>query len=208
MKLIYFFAPLSLLSLINTGLKYSVIKTHKGFTLLELLVSLSVMSILAAIAIPNFNSVIVRMRVDNEISELHRMLLVTRNTAINSGQKTILCPLDNTLQCSTQWQNELSVFIDVNDNKLFDANEKVVKVRAKIIVGDELVYGKGRKKITFKPTGQLSGLANGTFRYCPKDYSNFSRGIIVARSGRVYQSSDIDNDGIDENRGNKEINCQ
>ncbi|MFT6987854.1 MAG: type IV fimbrial biogenesis protein FimT [Psychromonas sp.] len=188
---------------------YSVISNPsiKGFTLIELMVSISVTSILAVIAVPNFSNFIVKIRVNNEISQLHRMLLITRNTAINSGHKVIICPLDNNSQCTTQWQNKLSVFVDVNNNKLFDVNEKVIKVRPKITSGDALIYGKKRNKITFKPTGQLSGLANGTFRYCPQSHKKYSRGIVVARSGRVYQSSDIDNDGIDENRGNKEINC-
>lgn len=178
-----------------------------GFTLLELLVSISVTSILAAIALPNLSSFIVKMRVDNEISQLHRMLLTTRNAAINSGQKAIICPLDYNYQCTSQWHNELSVFIDVNDNKKFDNNEQVIRIRSEINSEDKLIYGKGRNKITFKPTGHLSGLANGTFRYCPESHKKYSRGIVVARSGRVYQSTDINNDGIDENRGNKQINC-
>jgi type IV fimbrial biogenesis protein FimT len=179
----------------------------KGFTLIELIVAISVISILAAIAVPNFNDFIIKVRVDNEVSNLHRVLLIARNSAINSGQKAILCPLEKNAQCTTNWQNKLSVFIDTNNNKLFDASEKVLKIRAAITTGDTLLYGKDRNKITFKPTGQLSGLANGTFRYCPKDYKKYSRGIVVALSGRVYQSSDIDNDGIDENRGSKEISC-
>lgn len=179
----------------------------KGFTLIELMVSISVTSILAAIAVPNFSEFIVQLRVDNEIASLHRMLLITRNAAINSGHKAIICSLNNSFQCTGQWQNELSVFVDVNDNKKFDTNENVISIRAEINTSDKLVYGKGRNKITFKPTGQLSGLANGTFRYCPRDHKNLSRGIVVARSGRLYPSSDIDNDGIDEKRGGEEINC-
>lgn len=179
-----------------------------GFTLIELMVSISVISILAAIAVPNFSDFIIKMRVDNEISKLHRMLLLTRNSAINSGQRTIVCPLNSSYQCTEQWQNELSVFVGVNSNTMFDANEKIIRIKPAITVGDELVYGKGRNKITYQPTGQLSGLTNGTFRYCPQSHKHNSRGIVVARSGRIYQSSDIDNDGIDENRGNKEISCK
>ena len=188
-------------------LAIAFIARTKGFTLIELMISVSVTSILAALAIPNYSQFIVQMRVDNEISQLHRILLITRNAAINSGQKAIVCPLDESQQCTSQWQNELSVFIDVNDNKTFDGNEKIIRIRPAIKTNDKLIYGKGRTKITFKPTGQLSGLVNGTFRYCPQRYKNYSRGIIVARSGRLYQSSDIDNDGVDENRGNKEISC-
>ncbi|MBL4822037.1 MAG: GspH/FimT family pseudopilin [Colwellia sp.] len=183
-------------------------RSLKGFTLIELIVSISITSILAAIALPSYSDFIVKMRVNNEISKLYRMLLITRNAAINSGHKAIICPLDNSFQCTSQWQKELSVFIDVNNNKKFDASEKILTIRAAIKTKDKLVYGKGRNKITFKPTGHLSGLANGTFRYCPQNYKNHSRGIVIARSGRLYQSSDIDNDGIDENRGNKEIKCE
>lgn len=179
-----------------------------GFTLIELIVSISITSILVAIAVPNFSDFIIKMRVDNDIYQLHRMLLITRNAAINSGHKAIICPLNNNFQCTTQWQNELSVFVDVNSNKMFDANEKVIRIKPAIKIGDELVYGKGRNKITYQPTGQLSGLTNGTFRYCPQSHKHNSRGIVVARSGRVYQSSDNDNDGIDEDRRNKEISCK
>jgi type IV fimbrial biogenesis protein FimT len=137
------------------------------------------------------------------------MLLLTRNSAINAGQKAILCPLNTNFECTTQWHNELSVFIDINDNKVFDyhKNEKILRIKSAITSDDTLIYGKGRTKITFKPTGQLSGLANGTFRYCPKNHKNKARGIIVARSGRVYQSADINNDGLDENRRYKKITC-
>lgn len=179
----------------------------RAFTLVELMVSVSITSILAAIAIPNYSDFIVQMRVDNEISQLHRMLLITRNSAINSGHKAILCPLNNSFQCTTQWQNELSVFIDANSSKAFDAGEKIITIKEAINSGDSLVYGKGRDKITFKPTGHLSGLANGTFRYCPKTHRNRARGIIIARSGRFYQSKDINNDGIEENRSYKKITC-
>jgi len=192
-------------------LKHDSLKTLftnlKGFTLIELMVSVTVASILAVIAIPNYNDFIIKIRVDNEISQLHRMLLMTRNTAINSGQNTILCPLNIALQCSDQWKNDLSIFIDINNNKMLDINESVLKIKEKIPAGDKLVYGIGRTMITFKANGQLRGLANGTFRYCPKNYKEYARGIIIARSGRIYQSSDIDNDGIDENRGNIEIKC-
>ena len=179
----------------------------KGVTLIELIVSISVTAILATIALPNFNEFIIKIRVDNEISQLHRMLLITRNSAINSGQKTILCPLSNNSQCTTQWQNELSVFVDVNNNNQLDANEKVIKKSTAIKTDDTLIYGKTRTHVTFSPTGQLSGLTNGTFRYCPKDNTQYARGVVVARSGRIYQSEDMNNDGRDENRGNKAINC-
>lgn len=179
----------------------------RGITLIELMLSISVTSILAVIAIPNFHDFMVKLRVDNEISTLHRMLLVTRNTAINNAQNVILCPLNHNLHCTDQWHNQLTIFIDSNNNKVFDTNERVLRIKEAIIAEDQLIYGKDRTSVIFNATGQLSGLSNGTFRYCPKDHEDYARGIIVARSGRVYQSHDSNNDGIDENRGGIKIKC-
>ncbi|WP_426360010.1 pilus assembly FimT family protein [Pseudocolwellia sp. HL-MZ19] len=49
-------------------------KKQQAFTMVELLVGISVVAILAAVALPSLNSFTVSMRVDNEISELHRLL--------------------------------------------------------------------------------------------------------------------------------------
>ena len=181
----------------------------KGFTLVELMVSISILSILVTLSVTNLNSFTIKTRVDNEISELQRLLLTTRNYAINSGEKVTICPLNTNNICTTNWHDELSVFIDSNNNQRFEptAQELQIKVKAAVTHGDQLVYGKNRTRITYKPTGQLSGLTNGTFRYCPLGYQEYSRGIIIARSGRLYVSTDIDGDGKDENRSAKKMRC-
>lgn len=180
----------------------------KGFTFIELIISIAVLSILVVIAVPNFNSFITQMRVDNEISALYRLLLVTRNASINSGQRAIACPLNINAECTTKWHEEISVFIDVNNNNIFNAgDESIIKVKPAIKLNDQLIYGQGRNKIIYQPTGHLSGLSNGTFRYCPKMYPEKSRGIIISISGRLYMSSDLDHDGKDEKRNKKEITC-
>lgn len=180
-----------------------------GTTLIELITTISIVSILTAIAGPNLNDFIVEMRVDNEISRLSRLLLTARNHSINSGQNTILCPLAPNGTCTQNWHQELSVFIDVNGNQQFDSagNETLITTKSSIKISDTLKYAKSRTKITYQPTGHLFGLANGTFRYCPEGHLDKSRGIIIARSGRFYASTDINHDGIDETRSNNIISC-
>ena len=182
-----------------------------GFTLVELMVSVSILSILAIVAIPNFSSFIVKMRVDSQISQLHRLLLTARNTAINSSYPVVVCPLNNSFQCSTNWQQEISVFIDINNDNSFspDSDETIIKVKKAVKPNEKLQYGLNRNRITFAPTGRTIGWgSNGTFKYCPNGHKNLSRGIVVATSGRFYPSTDIDHDGKDESRGGKEIVCR
>ena len=57
----------------------------KGFTLVELLITVSLVGILAAIAIPSFNSSIQSSKADSEVSDLQRSLNFARLEAINRG---------------------------------------------------------------------------------------------------------------------------
>jgi len=180
----------------------------QGLTLVELMTSISITGILLSIALPNYQDFIVKMRVDNEIAQLQRLLLITRNSAINSGTNAILCPLENNVICSGDWNKPLTIFIDSNKNQQFDPiTEKLVYYKDGIKSGDKLIYAKYRDKITFAPTGNLSGLSNGTFRYCPQNKPNLVRGIIIAISGRFYTSKDTNQDGVEERRSGTKLQC-
>ena len=187
----------------------SKIKLPLGMTLVELMVSISITSILTTVALPSFNVFIVQLRVDNEISRLARLLLTARNHAISSEDNVIICPLSNNGACTENWHKELSVFVDSNGNQQFDSanNELLVATKSSVKSGDILTYAKTRTKITYQATGHLFGLSNGTLRYCPKGYQDKSRAIVVARSGRFYASTDSNNDGYDETRSNQIIEC-
>jgi type IV fimbrial biogenesis protein FimT len=183
----------------------------KGFTLIELIVSISIASILAAIAVPNFSAFLSQMRVDNEISVLYRLLFTARNAAINNALPVTICPLNDDNQCTTLWQNEISVFIDLNNNNIYDPNNNEILIRTKSAIknDDKLQYGLWRSRIIYAPTGRTAGWgSNGTFKYCPKGYPEQSRAIRIATSGRLYISSDIDQDGREEVRSGSEINCR
>ena len=114
-----------------------IMRNSQGLTLLELMVSLSIVSALLIIALPNYQDFIIKMRVDNEIHQLQRLLLVTRNNAINSGSNTILCPLDGGTICNGDWNSELSIFIDLNDNQQFDSiSERLILTKEGIDKGE------------------------------------------------------------------------
>ena len=178
----------------------------RGFTLVELMVGIAIMGVALAIALPNFNNWLVQIRVDNEISQIHRLLLTARNTAINLGHEVIVCPLDKK-SCVNDWSREISAFVDVNNNGDYDSadNETIIRVKAAIDSADDLAFP--RASVTYQPTGQAGGSA-GTFVYCPNNLPQFNRGVVLSLRGRAVQTRDIDDDDIDETRGGEDITCE
>lgn len=186
---------------------FSSAYSKRGFTLIELIVAIAIVAILSAIALPNMNNFLVKMRVDNEITELQRLLLTARNMAINTGKITTVCPLTSGV-CTNNWQDEISVFTNdantsVNGNA-FAANDELIKVKEAIRSGDELQYT--QNSVIYTPDGRLLTAA-ANFSYCPQDKEDESRGISISLSGRSYTSSDTDNDSKDEDREGNEIVC-
>jgi type IV fimbrial biogenesis protein FimU len=79
----------------------------KGFTLVELLVTVSVVGILAAIAIPNFSSTLQNNRAETEVSDLQRALNYARLEAINRGVSVKIAPTSG-----SDWTTELQVSLN------------------------------------------------------------------------------------------------
>ena len=71
-----------------------------GFTLMELLITMSIVAILATIAIPSFQSMITRMRMDSEINSLITDLNFGRSEAIKQGLPINVCPYTGNI-CNT-----------------------------------------------------------------------------------------------------------
>jgi len=175
------------------------------------MVSIAVLGVVTAIAMPSLSEFRVKMRVDNEIAQLQRMVLTTRNTAINLEQNVTLCPLNGSNTCTNNWAGELTVFVDLDQDNVFEPGavpaEILIKIKKAVSTTDTLNYT-GFSRITFASTGLLLiNSGSGTFSYCPNGYSHLNRAVIVSPSGRTYQSTDTDNDGEDEDRNNSAITC-
>lgn len=185
-------------------------RNGKGFTLIEMLIAISIMGCLFLISTPKLDRFLTSTHVDNQISTLQRLLLLTRNASINYQLPVTFCPLDMHNHCSNTWGNELSVFTDINNNKQLNIGlgERVLSVKKPIAAEYTLQYGTTRIGVTYAPTGRLSGWGqNATFKVCPKSDLSLTRGITVAVSGRLYPSFKNNNQGPDRNRSGVPITC-
>lgn len=168
----------------------------KGFTLMELLITIAIAAILMGIAIPSFQSLISSTRISTQTGILFNALVMTRSHAITSSSRTILCPSLDGKQCNSdnKWNHQLIVFEDRNRNGQRDEeNEPVVQTtesaeQLNVFSGSSYTSIGARKKVTYFPTGHSYG-STITLTLCDKQKATDPRMILLSNSGRPRVSS-------------------
>ena len=91
-----------------------------GVTLIELLVTISIMAILLAIATPSYNSTINGTRMSGEINDLLNSLNFARSEAVKRGLRVDVCPQNGAVCGSgvTDWSSGWYVLLDSTSTQL------------------------------------------------------------------------------------------
>jgi len=131
-----------------------------GLTLIELMVVISVVAILLAIATPSFMKTIQRNRVATEVNSLVADLQLARGQAIKEGMPVTVCISNDGASCSTTlktWQTGWISFSDSNANHVVDSGETIL--RRQVAFSGTDTFGNGSTSwITYSRDGFLSPL--------------------------------------------------
>ena len=184
-------------------------KTVKGFSLIEIMVVIAIISILASMTESEFSSLIKKYKIKSEVNKWHLALNLARQSAITSNHIVTLCPSLDGINCGSTWPSGAIIFVDINKNHDRDVNELILQTIEPAEKTHTISWRafQNRNYVQFQQNG-FTWNQNGTLRICNNDPSlKYNRALIVTRSGRIRLSIDSDDDGVEEDAQGNKISC-
>ena len=131
----------------------------RGFSMVQLMVTLTIIAILTGLAVPGYRYVTTSTRISGEVNNLLGDLQFARYQAIKQGQPVTVCPAatpyTGCLSASTtNWTSGWIVFNDVNGNGTVDTGEAVIRIQQALSGTDTLtLLTGGTGRVTFNREG-------------------------------------------------------
>jgi type IV fimbrial biogenesis protein FimT len=146
-----------------TNAVYSVAdRRHgSGFTLIELITTITIGAILLAIGVPSFKFVTSANRASSEINALLGDMQFARGEAIKEGLTVTICAAANGAPpClgTTAWQNGWIVFSDIAGTGVFGGTDVQLKMQKTFSSTDTLTADNAITSVTFSREGFTSSL--------------------------------------------------
>jgi len=170
---------------------YSSLAPLSGFTLLNLLITLTISVILATAGIPSLQHVLNNHQANNAYQALFTLIQFTRIQSINYSGQVILCPTLDQQNCINDWNQELMVFVDTDNDENRNENEQLLHIKDATL-DDETIHWKASgslRYLRFKADGSTRN-QNGRLTYClEKEEKLYARQIIMYRTGRARKAN-------------------
>ena len=185
---------------LNLSRELIIINKLHAFTLIELLLTIMILSVLTLLVLPSYFGYQSRYAVSLKAWEIKTALELARSIAIAQYTQIKVCPVNSDFRCVPHSGTNLIVFKDSNNNHQWNKNEHLYKQIA-IEQFNTKLSASGRPFIRLKQNGE--SMESGNIALCDPEKTDFAKQVIFFHSGRVRISQDQDADGYDEKIGRK-----
>jgi type IV fimbrial biogenesis protein FimT len=180
-------------------------KQLKGFSVIELMIVLSVAALLIATAVPSFTATIQNNRLVTQVNELHAGLSLARSEAVKRNRSVTVCRSSNGASCAGSWEDGWIVFVDTDFDGAVDGGEEVLNVKQ--AVPGNITVDFSATQVIYAGNGIARAGSNGVFTLCDSRGDEAVRGLVISPSGRPRLAMDSDDDGIVEDASNNNLSC-
>jgi len=155
----------------------------RGVTLIELLVTLTVLLIVMAWGLPNLQGVVKQTRITSAVNAVVGGLSQARSVAVTRGLPVTLCAADaeapNECNAFQNWAHGMLLFTDANRDGAIGGTDERILYR----FTDDMVGLAARANVgafTYLPDGSTNA---GILHFCDSEGKLPARGVVVLASG-------------------------
>ena len=178
-------------------------KHSRGFTLIELMITIGIMAIVITLAAPSFTRTIQSNKLDKVRDDLFADLVLARSEALARNKSVTLCATANpaatspTCSNSNSWVTGWIMFVDTDQDRVVDAAidanlngfsevsaDEYLRIYRSASPQISISWGGGTDYIVFDRLGRMSGVSNGSFHFCNTSIS-YAKRIIISNVGRA-----------------------
>ena len=166
----------------------------RGFSLMELIIGVSILAVLIGVATPSLSGMWLDSQRTTAVNSFVHSVFLARSAALQLGRTVTLCRSVDAQTCSHQtgdWQAGWMVFVNTDDDlpPVRDTQERVLEVfhpwRGADITSNRTSY-------SFRPL--FHRVVNGAMVFCDRRGSSQARAVIINSAGRPRVSS-LDSNG-------------
>lgn len=160
-----------------------------GFNLIELMVAVSIISILLSIGIPSYIDSQKRNNADSHILKMKSAMNMAKQQAIYQARDIIMCPPNvDASACGTNWSNGAIIFALADAVSVANltgiSNDEII---SRIYGVDTSVgsFTSNRNFYRFDRNGYAIAATNGTLTYCDASDNTIGQEVVVGTTGRI-----------------------
>lgn len=167
---------------------------ERGFTLVEMLIVVTISAILLAIGVPSMRSFLERNAVSGQVNTLMGTIALARSEAVKRNGRVVVCRSENadssdSPSCSgtdSDWKTGWITFLDRDGNGAYDAAQGDVLLKVQAAFGDSGGINKsGASVLRFRNTGLLATSGSTfTFRSASQTAAR-QQCVTVSTTGRA-----------------------
>lgn len=160
-------------------------KKKLGFTLLELIITVALVSIVTAIAVPSMKTYGQNNRLTTNINVMIGHLAYARSEAVKRSQQVSICVSNDAATCTggNNWEDGWIIYIDADGSNTFDASEEVLRAQQALDTSQTLTPTTFVSQVTYDYRGFAT--STGSFQLCDNRTGPHGKTISISNTGRV-----------------------